>query len=99
MMRVDNDIHMLLEKVLHHVGDMSFDELSVCFLFLTKLSINMQTEVMTTILERLLQHLKSGKHLTLKRNYRFVTPSFINLKVNQPIALWVRYHDLLSLLT
>lgn len=54
--------NLLLTKILHYTGQMTIDELSVCFLYLTKLSVNMQTDVMTTILERISKIMKNGKY-------------------------------------
>lgn len=55
------EIQLLLKKVLHYAGQMTLDELSVCFLYLTKLSVKMQTDVMTTVLELILKMIKNGE--------------------------------------
>lgn len=59
----DSGVELLLKNVLHYSSDMNVDELSVCFMYLTKLSVPMQTDVMTTILELILKFVKNGNLL------------------------------------
>lgn len=53
---------MLLAKISLYANDMTLDELSVCFLYLTKLSVKMQTDVMSRILELILKLIKNGEN-------------------------------------
>lgn len=56
-----SDIDLPLKKmILHHADEMSIDELSVCFQYLTKLFTSMQTDVMSTILDRILKIVENG---------------------------------------
>lgn len=52
--------HSLLNKILHYAGQMTVDELTICLLYLTKLTVDMKTDVMSTILKLILQIMRNG---------------------------------------
>lgn len=54
-----DNVELLLQKVLHYSCEMTLDELSVCFLYLTKSAVKMRTDVMKTLLELILKILKN----------------------------------------
>lgn len=82
------EIQVLLKKVLHYAGEMTLDELSVCFLYLTKLSVKMQTDVMTTVLELILKMIKNGEqHLSKHFNNVHIRQHLSHLQVNRPTSL------------
>lgn len=62
----DESVKLISDKLLHFAAEMTVDELSVCFLYLSKLSVKMHTDVMITILELILKFIKNGEFVTFE---------------------------------
>ncbi|KAJ6633535.1 FAST kinase domain-containing protein 1, mitochondrial [Pseudolycoriella hygida] len=54
-------VEILLRNILQFCDRMTLDELCFCFLYLTRLSVQMQTDVMTDILETILKKFKNSE--------------------------------------
>lgn len=82
----NESVKLLLKNIAQYAGEMTLDELSVCFLYLTKLSIKMQTDVMTTVLELILKILKNGE-VSTDEHFSAIRQQLIFLQVNRPTSL------------